>query len=295
MKVVRVGIVVWGVCVLLAGSAFATEGGGGAYPNGAEGLMTGAVPPPGNYVINYLLYYHADELKGADGSTLPVDFELTAWANTLRYVHVTDQQVFGGFWAQHIFVPIVHQDVEVMGMSDDKFGLGDIIVDPFVLAWHGDNWHAAVGLDIYVPIGAYDEMDIANLGRNYWTFEPVVAGTALLPGEIEASIKVMYDINLKNEDTDYKSGDEFHFDYAVAKKVSKDWSVGVSGFYYTQTSEDESFGFEVADSKGSQLAYGPVVSFQKGKQTFILKWQIEDETENKPEGDRIWFKFIRPL
>ena len=163
-----------------------------------------------------------------------------------------------------------------------------------MLAWHGDNWHAAVGLDIYVPIGAYDEMDIANLGRNYWTFEPVVAGTALLPGEIEASIKVMYDINLKNEDTDYKSGDEFHFDYAVAKKVSKDWSVGVSGFYYTQTSEDESFGFEVADSKGSQLAYGPVVSFQKGKQTFILKWQIEDETENKPEGDRIWFKFIRP-
>ncbi|WP_303700226.1 hypothetical protein [Flexistipes sinusarabici] len=28
-------------------------GGGGSYPNGAEAFMSGAVPPPGLYFINY--------------------------------------------------------------------------------------------------------------------------------------------------------------------------------------------------------------------------------------------------
>ena len=36
--------------------AHATESGGGAYPNGAEDFMSGAVPPPGTYVINYFNY-----------------------------------------------------------------------------------------------------------------------------------------------------------------------------------------------------------------------------------------------
>ncbi len=65
----------WLGCLLAVGlacQAFATEGGGGAYPNGAEGFMAGAVPPPGNYVINYALYLHGDrllndgEVKGPD-------------------------------------------------------------------------------------------------------------------------------------------------------------------------------------------------------------------------------------
>lgn len=36
----------------LVGTALATEGGGGAYPNGAEDFMAGALPPPGTYFKN---------------------------------------------------------------------------------------------------------------------------------------------------------------------------------------------------------------------------------------------------
>jgi len=312
MKVARLLVVVSAICALCTGVAFATEGGGGMYPNGVEGLMTGAVPPPGDYAINYLLYYGADTWKGIDGAdnmlttpdgTLPVDFKLTVWANTFRYIHVTDKKILGGFWAQHVFVPIVYQDVKIVNTGsvgprvlaeDDRFGLGDIIVDPFIVAWHGENWHAAAGVDIYVPIGTYDADDAASPGRNYWTFEPVVAGTLLLPGEVEVSVKAMYDINTENGDTDYESGDEFHFDYAVAKKLGKEWCVGVSGFYYDQVTEDKIAGADIGN-EGQQIAVGPVVSYQSGKQTFVLKWLTETETENKPEGDRFILKFITPL
>ncbi|MDA0321808.1 MAG: hypothetical protein O2923_03700 [Verrucomicrobia bacterium] len=48
--------------VAVSSTALATEGGGGAYPNGAEGFMTGALPPPGNYLVDYSLFYSANDL-----------------------------------------------------------------------------------------------------------------------------------------------------------------------------------------------------------------------------------------
>ena len=53
---------------VLAGPAFATEGGGGAYPNGAEDFMAGALPPPGTYFKNYLVYYTASKFKDNNGN-----------------------------------------------------------------------------------------------------------------------------------------------------------------------------------------------------------------------------------
>ena len=56
-------LVISSLFVLTSVNVYATEGGGGAYPNGAEDFMSGAIPPPGFYFINYFLYYHADEFK----------------------------------------------------------------------------------------------------------------------------------------------------------------------------------------------------------------------------------------
>jgi hypothetical protein len=291
------------LCVLLtgmlglAGVAMATEGGGGAYPNGAEGFMTGAMPPPGLYLIDYALYYTADTFKGA---MAPPDFDLTVAGNVFRLVNVTDKTFLGGTWAQHIFVPVLYQDVSVMGMDDDKFGLGDLIVDPFILGWHKPPFHWAAGVDIYVPVGAYDKDDLANLGRNYWTIEPVLAVTYLNQKGCEASVKLMYDINTENTDTDYESGDEFHCDFVLAKHF-ENLSVGVGGYYYKQVTGDDGTvptpagPVDAGDNKGEQLALGPHFMYKCGPLMFVAKWQIEMDTENKPEGDRFWLKLIAPL
>ncbi len=58
MKRVFLLISILALAVLFtAGPALATEGGGGAYPNGVEDFMSGALPPPGTYFLNYLTYY----------------------------------------------------------------------------------------------------------------------------------------------------------------------------------------------------------------------------------------------
>lgn len=286
--------------------ARATEGGGGAYPNGAEGFMTGALPPPGYYLIDYNLYYTADTLMDASGNAIDVvpdaegnlvdnPFDLQVCGTIPRLVNVTKTKFLGGHWAQHVFVPLLYVDVTAPdGTQDDNFGLGDIIVDPVILGWRRGNMFMTAGCDVFVPVGDYEVDQLANLGRNYWTFEPVVACTYLEKG-VEVSAKAMYDINLENDDTKVKSGDEFHVDGAVGVALNKKWKVGVSGYYYQQMGNDEADGVEIEDSEGMTMAAGPALSYQMGKINVVGKYQTEFDTENRPEGDKVWVNLVMPL
>jgi hypothetical protein len=276
------------------GSAFATEGGGGAYPNGAEDFMMGALPPPGTYFLDYVNYYSATSLKGHGGDDLVPKFDLDVAVNVFRLVHVTKCEILGASWGMHAFLPLAHIDVDATMGEDDRSGMGDIIVDPFILGWHSKNLHITTGLDIYLPLGSYDEDRLANIGRNYWTFEPVAGLTYLSDTGVELSGKFMYDINLENTDTNYKSGQEFHFDYTAGYHVDKNLAVGLGGYYYYQTTDDEKNGDKVGTDgfKGRVMAIGPQAAYNYKNMAFTLKWQKEFEAKNRPQGNNFWGKFM---
>lgn len=275
-----------------AATVQATEMGGGAYPNGAEDFMAGAVPPPGFYFLDYLNYYHASTFRDGNGNSAIPDFDLKATANVFRFLYVTKHQVLGGFWGMQAFVPVVNLDVSAAGHSQTNTGIGDIIIDPFILSWHSKNWHAVTGLDIYLPTGSYDVHDLANIGRNYWTFEPVAAFTYVSDSGFDVSAKFMYDINTKNDDSDYKSGQEFHLDYSIGKKFDN-LSVGVGGYYYRQVTNDKQGGVKVGDgNKGQVFGIGPQFKYDHKNMSFLLKYQAETSVKNRPDGDKLWFKFV---
>jgi hypothetical protein len=272
--------------------AFATEGGGGAYPNGAEDFMVGALPPPGTYFKNYMLYYNATKFKDNSGNDLISGFKLNAFADTLRLIHVTKTQIFGASWAVHAFLPIVYEDVTI-GRSDNRWGLGDIIIDPIILGWHFPNFHITTGLDIYMPTGTYNKNDLANPGRNYWTFEPVLGMTYLSDGGFEVSSKFLYDFNTENSDTKYQSGQEFHFDYVIGYHPDKQWALGLGGYVYLQTTDDKDNGVTPPDGfKGQVYSIGPVAQYGYKNMNFTLKWQYEFDAKYKPEGNKFWFNFV---
>jgi hypothetical protein len=275
-------------------SVFATEGGGGAYPNGAEDFMMGALPPPGTYFLDYVDYYSATSLKGHGGDDLVPKFDLDVAVNVFRLVHVTKYEILGASWGMHAFLPLMHMNVDATMGEDDRSGMGDIIVDPFILGWHSKNLHITTGLDIYLPLGSYDDDRLANIGRNYWTFEPVAGVTYLSDNGFELSGKFMYDFNLKNTDTEYKSGQEFHFDYTAGYHVDKNLAMGLGGYYYYQTTNDEKNGDKVgADGfKGRVMAIGPQAAYNYKNMAFTLKWQKEFEAKNRPQGNNFWGKFM---
>jgi hypothetical protein len=278
------------MCV--AGAAHASEGGGGAYPNGAESVSVAQLPPPGTYALTYSNYYTADRLNDGNGNSVVPDFSLDAFANIVRVVHVTDTKILGATLAMQAFVPLVNLDVHAAGARQSKFGLGDLIINPFILGWKNGNWNLVATMDTFVPTGRYNKNDLANIGRNYWTFEPVLAVTYADPkGGPEVSAKLMYDFNTRNKATNYSSGQEFHVDAAAAYNFNP-LTIGITAYYYKQTTDDRQNGMRVGldGNRGKSFAAGPLVRYQLGTVPITAQWQHEFTADNRPQGEKFWLK-----
>lgn len=281
--------------LLATGNAVqATEGGGGAYANGSEGFMTGAVPPPGNYLVSYNTFYTADRF--AHSAPVFDDFKLAVSATVLRAIHVSDRQILGGNWAMHAF--LVYADVNVKnlgGAHQQREGMGDFIFDPLAIGWHAGNWHWVTGVDIYLPTGRYDSDALANPGRHYTTLEPLFGVTYLDPAGYEFSIKTMFDYNFENRATDYRSGNELHADFVAARHLGA-WSVGLGGYVYRQVSDDRGDGAVLGGFRGRANALGPQLAYTwRQGITLAGRYQHEFDARNRPEGDKLWINFALPL
>ena len=64
-------------------SALATEGGGSTASLGAENFLTGAAPPPGFYVLEYINHYRANRLNYLAG-----DAAVPGSAGHLSLIHI---------------------------------------------------------------------------------------------------------------------------------------------------------------------------------------------------------------
>ena len=155
------------------------------------------------------------------------------------------------------------------------------------------------GLDIFIPTGRYDrDKEPINPGNNVWTFEPVFA-VSYLNGPLDISFKFMYDFSTTNDDyplagraVDLDPGQEFHFDYLLGYQLTDALAVGLGGYYYQQTTDDEVDGADVADQKGRVLAIGPAVKFNHKNMSFVLRNYWETMVENRSEGMSTWLTFV---
>jgi hypothetical protein len=283
-------------CLTMLG-ANATEGGGSNYPMGAENYMSAAMPPAGLYTILFANRYSADELKDNRGDTIPLDFKVKANVLAPRFIWVRDATLFGGQVAHAVIVPLVDLDVGVNGARQKKQGVGDIIVTALALGYHhSPQLHSVVALDIMTPSGGYSKTALANLGRNYWAVQPVYTVTRIDPAGLNWDVKLMYDINFRNKDTQYRSGRELHADYSIGYGLGNNWVVGVGGYAYTQTTDDRRNGLAVADTNGRAYAFGPSLKYDTGKGFFVtLKYQKEMGVRNRAQGNALWLKATIPL
>ena len=305
---------------LLVNPSGVEAGGGASYPNGAESFMVGAAPPPGFYFKNYASYYHASDMNDDKGKNIAAFDDITVWADVLRFIWISKYELFGGNYGQHVFIPLldVSLDFKVpVGQKGKKSysdtGIPYIIWSPFILAHHflEGKLHTVLSLpDIYIPTGD-DKGNLAGVGHNYWTFEPVFAVTYMPTPAWEFSLKFMYDFNTKQDDcptifgnVDRTPGDEFHFDYSMSYGFSKSFRVGINGYYYRQVSDDDydidgnldpSVHAPLKANEGYRsevFAVGPGIWYNYKNMFFTLRTQFEMAAENKTEGQNIWFNIV---
>ena len=168
-----------------------------------------------------------------------------------------------------------------------------------MLGWTNGGLKYDVRLTIYAPTGDYNKNDLANAGKNYWTFEPMVA-LSYISSKIglEVSAFAGVDFNTKNDATDYQTGDQFHIDMTVAEHLPLGklgvFGLGANAFYYQQITGDSGSGAVLGGFEGRTVGVGPVLSYATkiGKTDVVAeaKWLPELDVENRMKGDYVWFK-----
>jgi hypothetical protein len=290
--------------------AWAEEGAAGHYAPGAAASFVDALPGrPTLAVADYFMYY-----DGSASGRFPVaglftfDLHSKAYADSVIALYETPLNVLGGDYAVGLAVPIVRIEVEgeitgpsgAFRKSDSATGLGDVTLYPFMLGWKKGDLKTDVRLGVYAPTGSFEKLRLANLGKNYWTFEPMVSASWLSSRiGTEISGYAGYDLNTRNDATDYRSGDVFHVDATVAQHLPLAGigviGVGANGFYYRQVSGDSGSGARVlGDFKGRTSGVGPALSWiaRIGKTDLAaeVKWLPELDVEHRLKGDLVWFK-----
>ena len=283
---------------LCATQSHATEGGGSSYPSGVENFLVGAAPPPGLHWLGYGQVYSADKLKGNDGKDIPVPgFKVNATAAVLRPVLSTNTQLMGGNLVFHAILPLVDLKVQAAGNSQRKTGLGDITLGVFGLATHySPQLHTVLGLDVVVPTGQYTKGNLANIGRNYTSVQPLYTLSYIDPNGFNGDFKLTLNFNSKNKDTAYKSGNEVFLDYALGWGLGNAWTVGVGGYVRNQFSDDSQGGAKVLNNRARNFAIGPSVKYQPSPGWFVTaKYQVESSAKNTAQGNALWVKAVLPF
>jgi len=298
------------LAVLAPPPARAEEGGSGHYFPGANASFIDALPGhTGLVVADFLAYYNASsDFHLPIAGSVSANLDVSAFTNLFVAFYRTPLGLLGGSYAFGGVVPVLWMDITgnlVAGSTtraagENNSGIGDVLLYPLMIGWtalDGDLKYD-FRLGIYAPTGKYEVGSVANVGKNYWTFEPTVT-VSFLSSKIglETSAYAAFDFNTKNDATDYKTGTQFHLDATVAEHVpvlGGFMGVGANAFYYQQITGDSGSGATLGEFKGRTVGVGPVASyamkFTGAEGAVEIKWLPELETKNRIKGDYFWLK-----
>lgn len=265
----------------------ATEGGGSNYLPGFYGDFAMAVmPEEGTFFNNFFAAYQ--DPSGQTGTLLEMP----------GILHATGQKFLGGNYIIGVYPALVATKDHSNGNDMNRFGMGDAYLIPVALNWQRGCLSVLTFEGIVAPIGYY-EKGALSAGRNIWTFDHILSLTWQLPADNELSITLGYMNNLKNQATNYRTGNEFHFDYMLGHYVKPELAVGVTGTHYRQTTADRAPASILAAEYSEASSIGPVLMFTPHiaarDVTISLKWLHEFNVQGRAAQDYLVWRLFMPF
>lgn len=292
--------------------ALAEEGGASRYVPGNTASLIDLPPSKPGWVVE-TMYLRYDGDASASGTfpnaglvTAGLDATSDAWI--VGGLYTFESPVLDAHYSLGAFVPYVWMDVtaNVTGggttglRSDSADGIGDLTLIPAMMAWKWDSWQYSAMLSVYAPTGEYTVGSLANVGRNYWTFDPTIqVSYNNAKTGFNAAIFTGLTLNTENNDTNYQSGAAFHIDASIQQLLPLGagfLSIGFNGFYYEQIQGDSGSGAKLGGFQGRTVGIGPALGyiFPVGENTLVaeVRWLPELDTKRRLEGDFLWLKLV---
>jgi hypothetical protein len=228
--------------LFVGSSAFAASG---HYTLGVEGIKVASLPPEGFHWRMYNVLYTADRMNDKSGKETG-DFKASVYALANRFVYMSDIKILGANLGMDVIVPLVYTNISMNPVFDEnRFGLGDISMDPILLSWHGERWDGALALGGYFPTGEFDRNKPASPGKGFWTGMASLGATIYLDEEKSWSVSALarYQVHSERRDSNgFAPGDHFHVEWGIGKRFLDIFEVGIAGYNLWQVAPDRGRG-----------------------------------------------------
>ena len=181
-------------------------------------------------------------------------------------------------------------------LTQTATGFGDLL--PMAsLRWNFGVNNFMTYLTGNLTTGVYHSSSIANLGIGHNAIDAGGAYTYFDPKtgrEFSATLGFTY--NFENEHTNYQNGIDMHLDWGASQFLTKQWQVGLVGYWYQQLSCDSGSGDRVGCFESRVVGIGPQIGYvfpiSKQWQGYLnLKGYGEFAAQNRPDGWNAWLTF----
>jgi len=211
-----------------------------------------ALPPPDQVtaaIRGVFLAY--DEFYDGTGDHVILDEKLNIFTIVPMVFYGYPKKLWGTKVAGVIAIPIVNLTPVTNNQNAQTTspGIGDIFFQPVWLSWVKGDLYFALGYGIHTKTGYYKKGGQNNRGKGYYTHQISVGGTYSLAmfNRWNISFQNRFELNGKIEGKDLWPGSAWTLDWGLGHNISKHWSVGLTGYFTRQLTEES--GSEAAEDR----------------------------------------------
>ena len=282
----RLGMLV--ATVLAATSAEAAEPGFSGFQQG-PGLsldFPAAVPPHGLYTFDEPFTYQAHLIgPGAphvDGNSTP----LKVSGLGVGLLYVPGWTILGAQFSSLVFQPFFGSSLGAP-INGSPFGVHNTLLEPIGLTWRAGDSGLFFKLELgsYIPDGTIrGTTGLNNIGTPWFTFEPEFV-VSYIKGGWEITTRVFGEINSKNYDTGYTSGNVLHAEFSATRDFGR-WRFGPVAYYAGQVTSDQSSGFynfALGAKRSNDVGVGGLIGYRLGAVN-LEAWAVDEVLSNASGG-----------
>jgi hypothetical protein len=269
---------------------------------GAVGLDAGSLLEPGVYLGDRALLYSANRLLDRHGDSIPVSLRLNAFANGFGVAGAIKVAPLATHLSASASVPVAHVSVHTARpeASLDRFGLGDVFVQPLQLGWRLPRLDIVTGYAFYAPTARVEPGGQDGVGSGSWTHELSLGGTLCFDRARAWRVSALasYDLNTRKRRIDITRGETLQLQGGAGATVARLFVVGLAGYAQWQVRDDRGADLPpvLRGARDRAFGLGPEVDLliPPIRSKLILRYAHDFATRSRPLGQIfvVGFSFI---